>query len=494
MHSTSPNTGADRPTCYWGFGPVTSTIIAGSGLSAAAFSMGAFWLGHMVAGLPLGAWLIASAGLAVHLANRPGGAKQALAAFSAPLSSRISAFRQHYSGPTFNRERIAIGGDQPFATLSRFISRSPSVRIGLDLNDTDRDYITQAWPLPRIGSVPVLFEVANSGLINQGPIDAHKFDALLRRGSDGELYLFVPSDPDHPAAWPEWSESMLLSYASVFPTRIDTSKVRLGAIDLADTSTAHLVANLAIAAAVTGLTPARLRGPSLSPTARVTIPNYADTVDTALSGLATCLNATDDQNPALRQTRSAAGRAVLAWLAAGAQRLPISEKMDLSRMATAATAHEAETLLRTGALHLSAGDEPRAMAAFGRAADSLSLARCSSTVDPVPFIMSEAELGNGDTLALGRICAGIVLAWSTCESDKRGYLREDLVDELSSTGWLSRDDEAISTVQRALDMLSARSRQDASAASAASAASDASAAPSTAAAPKPRTRKVRKAA
>ncbi|MBY0311082.1 MAG: hypothetical protein K2W85_03340, partial [Phycisphaerales bacterium] len=67
MHSTTPSSqGSDHPINYWGFGPRTSAMLAASGLVCTAFGLGSDWLGAGFAGVPLGAWLVASAGVGAH--------------------------------------------------------------------------------------------------------------------------------------------------------------------------------------------------------------------------------------------------------------------------------------------------------------------------------------------------------------------------------------------------------------------------------------------
>jgi hypothetical protein len=440
-------------------------------MTATAYTLGASWLGTDVIGLPLGAWAVAGAALAAHMA-----ASGAAAGLGSSRSLGRSVGRTLRAAGLDDRT-IADG---PLGTLSsatadavagtrrglerlgrRLTARSGVLRVALDVTEAERTSLTRAAGELTVAGTPVEVAVAPAGLVKDGPVDCRSRDALLRRGPDGRMHLFVPADPERPAAWPDWGVEPPTGYAGLFPVRLDTSRTDLGVCDLDDPAVASLVMRLTVAAAVLGQSPARLAGPGAGLAGalggRATLANWSACVDAAMEDVAAALLAVDPSPAACESVCGrAAARVVTAWLAGHAGERLSSDRLDMARAAAKFGGGEPETAMRVAALEIGAGHGDQGVATLARAAAQLRALGAECETDPVAFIMSEAELG-GDALAVGRIAAGVALAWCTADPDTTAYLREDLTDDLQHAPWLKGRPGDFELIESLLDRLDGRS-------------------------------------
>lgn len=461
MHSRTAAPEAAHPPAPWVLGPRTSVVLAASAAAASTYSLGAVWLGEFVLGLPVGAWMIAACGLAAHGWARRGSPVRD-GGLMAALRSAARAERESLSAGAGVRA-IAETADAVLTETRRGVerlgrrigTRHSTLRIGLDLPEHARAALVAAWTERQIAGTPVELAPVRAGLVKDGPADCRAVDALLRAGSDGEIHLFVPTHPERPAAWPDWSAAAEPGYVQTFPCRLDTARAALGPCNLDDPGAASLVARLTLAAAVLGRSSARLPGPAgvAGLVGRTTLPNWATAVDTALTGVAEALLGIDPASAAARGVLRCAGRVVTAWLSTTGNETPAVDRLAFARTAARFCPSEPETDLRLGALEIAAGLHEQGLERLLAAARALRAGAASCETDPVPFLMSEAELG-GDGLAVGRIAAGLALAWGTADPGSAAYLGDDLLDDLGHAPWLSQNPGNQALLERVLDALS----------------------------------------
>lgn len=237
-------------------GPMTSTVVAASVFVATAAYLDAQWPRVEALGAPLGLWAVAgaAAGVAYLRARKAGGGS---AVFS-PLSGRLS--RLVPGAYTFIK-RVALAA----GFTDRTIERVESAWIGrMDRGCASAPLLIGLDVAPALGtaimgapaSAPVRWiDLGTSGAPAQHlPLDA----VVSVRG--GLLLITTRESDDSEAAWYDWSRSRPLGYSSVFPLRVDPSRVTLGDAEAAEAAPGA-VAALAVAAAALSRSPWRLTLP-----------------------------------------------------------------------------------------------------------------------------------------------------------------------------------------------------------------------------------------
>jgi hypothetical protein len=485
-----------------GIGPVVSTILCGSALATAAFTLGAAWLGTPVIGLPVGIWLVAGAAFGARawskvatrsgwLADAEADAGSAASGTPIPLPAFVSKALGRVNTETQRVLRAKRDLDELSDRVRVSAGRGSDVlRVGYDVSEIDaqllleaaareaRESNRRATDRPRqlaIHGVPVEFERAVAGLVSSGPADAQRFDVLLRRGPDEHLHLFVPESRDQQdgAGWADWSRALPVGFPGLFPTRVDTNQADLGTTAISQAGVAALVLRLSIAAGVLGRTGPRassgiaglasaLGASALGPAgaqigARRSLPGGMATVDRAMCDLGEALLVLAPRESSGVPAVKIAARVVSAYFA-GQQH---GELISASRSAFCSAAcamlpDEFELTLRSAAAELAGGQLDACKQALIRGFRQLREQSAEADVDPFSFVLAEARLGSGDRLTLGRICAGVCLAWGTAPAETIDYLREDYLDELRDAGWLSKRE---SDTQILRDMIIAMERE-----------------------------------
>ena len=85
--------------------------------------------------------------------------------------------------------------------------------------------------------------------------DRYGLDGVLTVDADGRGVLLTCERAEREAAWYDWGQNRPISYASVFPGRLDPMQVTLGEIDAGDAGTVETITR---AACVLSRHPARL--------------------------------------------------------------------------------------------------------------------------------------------------------------------------------------------------------------------------------------------
>ncbi|MBY0310510.1 MAG: hypothetical protein K2W85_00420 [Phycisphaerales bacterium] len=377
-----------------------------------------------------------------------------------------------------------VGGTLQRAT-ARIVrgAASHTVTIGVDATDAEYAAMVSAVGVWKPGGAEIDVVRASAGLVKDAAEDARKFDALLRRTSDGEFYLFVPETDAQPSAVEDWTRPGAIGYSSCFPIRLDTARVELGEVEFGDTGMCELIAAITAACAVMGRSPSRVAGGSGARAAlggRVTLANFSGVLDAAMDHLADTLS-TMRHSGQNGKPRAMAARLLMAQMATRGTHAQGGERLELAERMVEMVGHEPEAMLRLGAIQVAAGQDDAAMETFAKACREIRGLNQRCATDPMVYVMSESDLGQPDAMTLGRIAAGVTLMYATAAENTMTYLRDDLMEDLEATKRFAHDADGM-TLMRNLTERLCRAAQPAKAA--------AGAAGGTA----PRTRKRRKAA
>lgn len=443
-------------------GPRTAALVGSCVLVTTAYTLGLDWLGTRFIGLPTGLWLVGLVMLLAQYRHQNGGfnlgglpAEDAYrplprlnfgrVASALPDSRALGGVLELVGVPA---EAIGQARKRIGAIGSRVTASPTTLRIGVDLADGDaRELIAYGLHEGNLG-VPVEWVKARSGLVTDVEADmaAGGLDVLIRRERRGDVDVFVAEHPDRPAAWPEWGTPMPLSYAAVFPPRVDPSRVALAGCDFSRESHARLAARMVLACAMLARVPGRAGGPRtglgrMIPT-RAAMPELVRP-DGPLGQvmrrtLVACEQIAAEAGPAgpLPPMARSAARAAGAYLTGIETAAGEPNRTDAVALAARLTPDELESQLRLAAAMFAEGRADEARSVLATACTQLRRLGRTCESDPLAFIMSEVELGSAGRMTLGRIAAGIGLLWATAPGETLDYVREDLLDDLAHAGWL----------------------------------------------------------
>jgi hypothetical protein len=466
-------------------GPRTAALVGACVAVLTAHTLGVEWLASRFLFMPMGLWVV---GLVMLFAQYRHQSRDGAAGLSTDEGARrvelsklnlasvnLAAMKAVIpSAGTVGGvlELVGVPADslgQAKRTLNNIGAKvAPSantLRIGVDLADADaREIIAYGLHEENLG-VQVEWCKARSGLVTdvEQDMSAAGLDVLIRRERRGDINVFVAEQPDHPAAWPEWGTSMALGYAGVFPPRIDPSRVVLSGCDLQQASHAELAARMTIACAMLARIPGRA-GVGRSAVGRMFsgrpgMPNLMGedgplvaAVRRVGHSLEHFVNAPNSPSGLPGFVRAAA-RACAAFMTSTESQTSTDATAATVAIACRLTGEEPESILRLAAAQFADGQTDDARCTLLRACTSLRTFERRCDTDPLPFIMSEVEVGTPGRMALGRVAAGIGLAWATAPRETIDYLREDLLDDLSHAGWLRDRPADVEMLKGVVEML-----------------------------------------
>lgn len=282
-------------------------------------------------------------------------------------------------------------------------------------------------------------------------------DALVSRDDHGNYVVWTQESVDRPAWCDDWAEARPVSYATVFPVRLDCSRVTIpgqvvvgGATRMPEPT---LVRLLVEAAALFSRVPARLdkdqinrgRLPVYAPIPQ-TVPVAARDADAnrlregsrAVEALRealfkACLAAGDTVWTGLAQV---AARVAGAWASVDAPGADLGTRLEVLEWCAAALPDDPETLLRLGAVRIAAVDDIAGLNAMDRAASRL-LRLDEPAAEASGFIQAELERGvERDDVRLGRIAAGVCMLACSCHESHIQYVFDDLREDMAKSEML----------------------------------------------------------
>lgn len=308
------------------------------------------------------------------------------------------------------------------------------VRIGLAL-DADAAARVMAF-----ASGVAQFVVLDRGQAGRQTAQQLGLDAIMAdRGEEGwRITLFPPfstSGNHYPTSypsssgstWADWSLRRRLSYATVFPQRLDADHVSLGRPQLAESFEAELLAALSEAAGALARAAHGIDRRAVRPAM------------VRLSELV--VRAAVRRQPPMASVPAA--RVAGAWLATYDGPFPLERRVEGIEAAAVVLGHDAESLLRAAAARFAIGEDESGFEALERCEDQLRVQGVAE-FDQLPFVMSELECGSDDDVMLvGRVAAGLRLACATLDARVLETALEDTADDIRHAKVLTgRDPEA----------------------------------------------------
>lgn len=465
------------------FPPVVSATLGACAAVGTAAWLGADWLREPVAGLPAGAWLIgAGAGWAWAASRRRSGAfveGSVLPAVTEGAASDDVVCRLRPSPGTgtgvlssggglagsvgallaaacdgasaLGRRVPALGG---FASawgerLGEWHDRSswPSspLRIGVDASDDAWRALTHSD-----GTTPVRWAPVPRAWDDRTACRRLGLDAVVRHYPHGPVRITFAEHEDREAAWYDWSSPPPLTFASLFPVRVDPARVTLNWVDLTDRSEVALLRAVVEGGAALSRTAARLsladrlrgRRPLTGGLARVVCGGTdGETVEGAMRHLGRCLAQSTRSGDQATPLQRAAANAASAWVSGADALMDPEERLRTVETAWRILGDEPEVLLRLVAARFAAFQDRGALEAVLGADRAIRERNPEPITDHMAFLQSEVELGLPAPQTLGRVAAGICLVCATSPVERIAYLRDDVTDDMRYSGWLVGRDQ-----------------------------------------------------
>jgi hypothetical protein len=310
-------------------------------------------------------------------------------------------------------------------------------------------------------SLDVEWVILSPSADDQAAIRRHNLDALLRTSGEGPghpMRVVSREYPEREAAWYDWSTPRPLTYAALFPVRVDVSRVTLESVDLAREQQANLLASALRAAAVLSRCPSRLRLsdhltgrlPSARRDEAVRTPNSL--ADRSMLELVDALVASgSDPSPVAR----AAGRVVSAWLASTEAWLDLDLRRKGVEAALSVVGEEPEILLRAAAVRLAMFEDDAAFDLFRTAERIIRSGTHPTLEEHLAFLQAELELGSPNPLTLGRVASGICLVCATSPREKVAFIRGDIMDDVRHSAWLVGRDQDRQVLREVFSLMGA---------------------------------------
>jgi hypothetical protein len=486
-------------------GPVTSFVVGSCALAATGAMLGADWLKVQSLGTPAGVWVILGGiGLiqsrtyfkarraaepstpSSAVAPRPSDRRRPFASSESVASPSRASCEPPLAGaaglvpadPVTSALLTAAGSiADGFLAVSRFgsVSRAGTdrleetlsewhdrhawptrpLRIGLDVTREVSESLTAAP-----GALPVEWVEIDPGLDDQADCRARSLDALVRQPAYGPLRVAAAEREGRDAAWYDWSVPPPMSYASVFPFRVDSAGFACQDKDWIEHNEAPLLRLLIETGALLSRSPMRLsfsdrlrgRRPvtsSAQPDSKPAPLNGA--VEACMFRLSRLLDASRRESRTSAAMRAAA-RVTSAWFSTSAGYFDLDTRTAAIETA-AKVLDEPESTLRLAAARFAAGDDDAGLAALLTGHRSIRERGIEPICDHLAFLQSEIENGTADPLTLGRVAAGMGLAYAAAPVDRVEYLKEDLMDDLRYAGWLLGRDNDRALLVRVLQTL-----------------------------------------
>lgn len=333
----------------------------------------------------------------------------------------------------------AAGAQSPLAeNLSRRLDERGSLvrplRIGLMLEDRHAERLADStlWDVDWLraeGTSPAL------------ALSEQDFDAVVTHAGEDAPESLVVRTREHAAreaGWFDWGAARPMTYFSIFPLRLDASRVTLPglvrSLDRGDTPALTIARRVIRLAALLSRSPSRLTlADRLSGRAAIVRGARPDLAADALREAAELMG--EDVTPAER----AAARVASAWIATDA--LPDLERCRLADLVARAAGDEPEVMLRVAAVRLSLLDEHLGIDALTRADRMIRQRGTLGGLDHLKLLQAELEHGTFGDMTLGRVAAGVCLACAATPADRIAFLKDDLLEDFRFSHYLTGRDQ-----------------------------------------------------
>ncbi|MCK6475865.1 MAG: hypothetical protein L6Q35_03430 [Phycisphaerales bacterium] len=300
----------------------------------------------------------------------------------------------------------------------------------------------------------------------------YALDVVVAEPAPGVLRIQTLERDGMDASWFDWTRRRPLSYESVFPLRVDPSRMHL---DLSNdgelAASAPVTAELIRCAAVLARHPQRLDvqdvvlGRQLSGSTRGRASEssglWFDESSEAMVRLAAII---EQRSVTARATEAdrAGARAVSAWLASWDDSVSDEQRRRWIEACARILPDEPEVMLRLGAVRLSAMDDEMGIAALRDADAALQREHDLCVSDPVAFLQAELEHGPENPMTVARVAAGLCLTLAGVPTERLAFLQEDLLDDMRFATWLVGRDQDRALLMRVMrELREARERREA---------------------------------
>lgn len=275
-------------------------------------------------------------------------------------------------------------------------------------------------------------------------------DAHLRMDARGGLLLTIPESRQRQAAWHDWSMARPVTFANLFPGRVDCAELTLSS-DVARPGATWFLRSLIEAAAGLSRHPSRLctddrlrgRTPRIDTLKAVDLPPTGDHTRDAQRLLIRGLWDSLKQAAELpcRHACLPAARLVTAFVAGVDDDLPEANRSEMAETSAALTPQEPEIYLRLAAARLANYADSLAIDALLTGERLLRGNEMNAGSTQLPFLQAELEAGRGTAVSLGRVAAGITMVCASLETAKLPYFRDDVLDDARYSDWLIPKDQ-----------------------------------------------------
>lgn len=278
----------------------------------------------------------------------------------------------------------------------------------------------------------------------------YTLDAHLRMDARGGLLLTIPESRQRQAAWHDWSMQRPVTFANLFPGRVDCSELTLSS-DVARPGATWFLRCLIEAAAGLSRHPSRLstqdrlngRTPRIDTLKAVDLPPTGDHTRDAqrlmIRGLWESLREASELP--CRHACVPAARLVTAFVAGVDDDLPESNRSEMAETSAALSPQEPEVMLRLAATRFANYADSLAIDALLTADRLLRGNEMNAGSSQLPFLQAELEAGRGTPLSLGRVAAGVAMICASLDTSKLAYFRDDVLDDARYSDWLIPKDQ-----------------------------------------------------
>lgn len=253
-------------------------------------------------------------------------------------------------------------------------------------------------------------------------------DAWIDGTRDGSLRVSTAEHAEREAAWYDWGAPRPLSYASVFPSRLDPARVT---IDLSEGGCWPEVVRLLVeASALMSREAWRL---DLSDRLAGRRPlDFADANSPAAGMLRIIMGRVAHLLPGAQPSpivRTAA-RVLSAWAATAPEGTGEDDRRSAAEAAAAACPDEPEVLLRLASVRFGCLSDAEGHLAIQGAARLLRGREVLPASDPGAFLLAELSTSPPSPWTTGRLAAGVCLVLGAATHQRLSFLSDDLMDDL----------------------------------------------------------------
>ena len=273
---------------------------------------------------------------------------------------------------------------------------------------------------------------------------AQNLDAIVTAAGEDAPESLLVRTREHAAreaGWFDWGTPRPMTYFSIFPLRLDASRVTLPgmmrALDQGETPALAVARRVIRLAALMSRAPGRLTlADRLSGRAAIIRGARPDLTADALREAAELLSDTGST------AERAAARVASAWIATESDTLKDHERCRLADLVAHAAGDEPEVMLRVAAVRLALLDEHLGIDALARADRMIRQRGTLGGLDHLKLLQAELEHGTFGDMTLGRVAAGICLACAATPADRIAFLKDDLLEDFRFSHYLiGRDKE-----------------------------------------------------